>query len=65
MDPNVRTEQKHVVVNSPGQRREIVTERRERDRAGLSTGAIALIAVLALAAIAVYAISSLSSMISS
>jgi hypothetical protein len=53
MDPNVRTEQKHVVVNSPGQRREIVTERTERNKAGLSTGTIALIAVLALAAIGV------------
>lgn len=53
MDPNVRTEQKHVVVNSPGQRREIVTETTERDKAGLSTGTIALIAFLALAAIGV------------
>jgi hypothetical protein len=55
MDTNLRTEQKHVVVNSPGQRREIVTERTEREpeKAGLSTGTIALIAVLAVVAIGV------------
>jgi hypothetical protein len=55
MDPNVRTEQKHVVVNSPDQRREIVTERMERgpENAGLSTGTIAVIAVLAVVAIGV------------
>jgi hypothetical protein len=55
MDPNERTEQKHVVVNSPGQRREVVTERTERgtEPAGISTGAIALIAVLAVVAIGV------------
>jgi hypothetical protein len=55
MDPNVRTEEKHVVVNSPGQQREIVTERTERgtEPAGISTGAIALIAVVAVMAIGV------------
>jgi hypothetical protein len=55
MDPNVKTEQKHVVVNSPGQRREIVTERTARgpEKAGLSTGTTALIAVLAIVAIGV------------
>ena len=55
MDPNVRTEEKHVVVNSPGQQREIVTERTERgtEPAGISTGAIALIALLAVMAIGV------------
>ena len=55
MDPNLKTEQKHVVVNSPGQRREIVTERtvRETEKAGPSTGTIALIAVLAIVAIGV------------
>ena len=55
MDPNVKTEQKHVVVNSPGQRREIVTERTERgpEKGGLSTGTTALIAVLAIVAIGV------------
>jgi type IV secretory pathway VirB10-like protein len=55
MDPNVRTEQEHTVVNSPGQRRESVTERTERGTkpVGLSTGTIALIAVLALVAVGV------------
>ena len=55
MDPNLETEQKHVVVNSPGQRREIVTERtvRETEPAGPSTGTVAIIAVLALLAIGV------------
>ena len=55
MDPKVKTEQKHVVVNSPGQRREIVTERtvREAEKTGLSPGTIALIAILAIAAIGV------------
>ena len=55
MDPNVKTEQKHVVVNRPGQRREIVTERTERgpEKGGLSTGTTALIAVLAIVAIGV------------
>ena len=44
-----------MVVNSPGQRREVVTERTERgtEPAGISTGAIALIAVLAVVAIGV------------
>jgi hypothetical protein len=55
MDPKVKTEQKHEVVNSPGQRREIVTERtvREAEKTGLSPGTIALIAILAIAAIGV------------
>jgi hypothetical protein len=50
MDPKVTTEQKHVIANSPGQRKEIVTERTERgtEKAGLSSGTIALITVLAL-----------------
>src|ERR1700694_1727184 len=57
MDPNLQTEQKHVVVNSPGQRREIVTERtvRETEPTGPSTGTIAIIAVLAVMAIGVIA----------
>lgn len=55
MDPNLETEQKHVVVNSPGQRREIVTERtvRETEAAGPSTSTVAIIAVLAVLAIGV------------
>ena len=57
MDPNVRTEQKHVVVDSPGQRSEIVTERTERapENTGPSSAMIALIAVLAVATIGLIA----------
>ena len=57
MDPNLETEQKHVVVNSPGQRREIITERtvRETEPSGPSTGTIAIIAVLAVMAIGIIA----------
>jgi type IV secretory pathway VirB10-like protein len=55
MDPKMKREQQHEVVNSPGQRREIVTERtvREAEKTGLSPGTIALIAILAVAAIGV------------
>ena len=55
MDPNVRTEQKVEVVDTPNQRREIVTERTERspENAGLSSATIALIAVLAIATIGI------------
>jgi len=55
MDSNLQREQKHVVVNSPGQRRESVTERtvREPERDGPSTGTIAIIAILAVVAISI------------
>ena len=52
MDSNEERVQKHVVVNSPDQRREVLTERTERG-ARLSPGAIAIIAILAITAIAV------------
>jgi hypothetical protein len=54
MDSNQETVQKHVVVNSPGQRREVLTERTQRGprESGLSTGTIAIIAILAITAIA-------------
>jgi len=54
MDSNEETVQKHVVVNSPGQRSEVLTERTERGprESGLSTGTIAVIAILAITAIA-------------
>jgi hypothetical protein len=57
MDPEIRTEQKLEVVDTPGQRREIVTESTERVRenTGISSATIALIAVLAVAAIGVIA----------
>ena len=55
MDSNEERVQKHVVVNSPGQRSEVLTERTERGprESRSSTGTIAIVAVLAIAAIAV------------
>jgi hypothetical protein len=54
MDSNEETVQKHVVVNSPSQRSEVLTERTERGprESRLSPGTIAIIAVLAITAIA-------------
>ena len=55
MDSNEETVQKHVVVNSPGRRSEVLTERTQivpREPRS-STGTIAIVAVLAIAAIAV------------
>lgn len=54
MDSNEERIQKHVVVNSPGQRSEVLTERTERgpQESRVSAGTIAIIAVLAITAIA-------------
>jgi hyperosmotically inducible protein len=54
MDSNEEKVQKHVVVNSPGQRSEVLTERTERGprESRLSAGTIAIIAVLAITAVA-------------
>jgi hyperosmotically inducible periplasmic protein len=54
MDSNEETVQKHVVVNSPYQRSEVLTERTERGprESRLSPGTIAIVAVLAITAIA-------------
>ena len=54
MDSNEERVQKHVVVNSPGQRSEVLTERTERGprESSISTGTIAIIAILAITAIA-------------
>lgn len=52
MDSNEERVQKHVGVNSPDQRREVLTERTKR-RLRLSPGKIAIIALVAIAAIAV------------
>jgi len=54
MDSNEETIQKHVVVNSPGQRSEVLTERTERGprESRSSAGTIAIIAILAITAIA-------------
>jgi hypothetical protein len=53
MDLNEERVQKHVVVNSPGQRSEVLTERTERGprESRLSVGTIAIIAIVAIAAI--------------
>ena len=53
MDSNEERVQKHVVVNSPGQRSEVLTERTERGprESRLSVGTVAIIAILAIAAI--------------
>jgi len=54
MDSNEETVQKHVVVNSPGQRSEVLTERTQRGprESRLSPGTIAIIAILAITAVA-------------
>ena len=54
MDSNEETEQKHVVVDSPYERREVLTERTETGprESRLSGGTIAIIAILAIIAIA-------------
>jgi hypothetical protein len=54
MDSNEETVQKHVVVNSPYQRSEVLTERTDRGprESRLSLGTIAIIAILAITAIA-------------
>ena len=55
MDSNEERIQKHVVVNSPGQRSEILTERVQSGprESRVSAGTIAIIAVLAISAVIV------------
>jgi hyperosmotically inducible protein len=55
MDANEETVRKHVVVDSPYQRSEVVSERTERGprESRSSIGTIAIVAILAIAAIAV------------
>jgi hyperosmotically inducible periplasmic protein len=55
MDSNEETVQKRVVVNSPNQRSEVLTERTERGprEPRSSTGTIAIVVVIAIAAIAI------------
>ena len=55
MQPNEETIQKHVVVNSPSQRSEVLTERTQSGprESRVSVGMIAIIAVLAITGIAV------------
>jgi hypothetical protein len=54
MESNEETVKKHVVVNSPYQRSEVLTERTERGprESRLSAGTIAIIAILAITAVA-------------
>ena len=55
MEPNEESEQRRVVVDSPGARREVITERTERGprERQLSMGTVALVAILVVGAIAV------------
>jgi acetolactate synthase regulatory subunit len=55
MDSNEETVQKHVVVNSPYERSEVLSERTEKSprESRASTGTIAIVAILAIATIAV------------
>jgi hyperosmotically inducible periplasmic protein len=55
MDSNEKIVQKHVVVNSPYERSEVLTERTERgpQESRSSSGTIAIVAILAIAAIVV------------
>lgn len=54
MDANERIEQRRVVVDVPGERREVVTEsRREPENSGNSGSTIAVVAILALLAIGI------------
>ena len=53
MEPNEKVVQRRVVVDSPGERREIVTERTESTprESGISTGMVAIIAIVAVFAV--------------
>src|ERR1043166_4553045 len=55
MDSNEERIQKHVVVNSPGQRSEVLTERVQSGprESRVSAGTVAIVAVLAICAIVV------------
>ena len=55
MDAKERIEQRRVVVDTPDQRRELVTEttRREPEESSISGGTIAIVAILALLAIGI------------
>jgi hypothetical protein len=53
MEPNEKVVQRRVVVDSPGERREIVTERSESvpPESGISAGMVAIIAIVAVFAV--------------
>ncbi|MDX6497556.1 MAG: hypothetical protein QOG23_816 [Blastocatellia bacterium] len=62
MEPNEKVEQRRVVLDGPGERREIVTERTESTprESGISAGMVAIIAIVAIFAVGavVYFVSS-------
>jgi hypothetical protein len=51
MDSNEETGQRQIVVNTPGQLSEVLTERTQRGDSGLSTATVAIIAILAVTVI--------------
>ena len=55
MDPSEKTEQRRVVVDSLGQREEIITETTQRGlkESGISTGMIAIVGIVAVASVGI------------
>ncbi len=55
MEPNEIKEERRVVVDTPGARKEVVTERMQTEprESGLSTGTVALIAIFAIALVGI------------
>ena len=55
MNPSEKTEQRRVVVDSPGQRKEVVTETTQRvpRESGISTGMIAIVGIVAVASVGI------------
>jgi len=55
MDPSEKTQQRRVVVGSPGQRKEIVTETTQRvpGELGIPTGMIAIVGIVAVASVGI------------
>ena len=55
MDPSEKTEQRRVLVGSPGQRKEIVTETTQRvpGELGIPTGMIAIVGIVAVASVGI------------
>ena len=55
MDPNEETEQRRVLLDSPGQRKEINTETTQRGLrdSGISTGMIAIVGIVAVASVGI------------
>lgn len=55
MDPNEKTEERRVVLDSPSQRKEITTETTQRGLrdSGISTGMIAIVGIVAVASVGI------------